>query len=137
MDRIDRDYKNSSPCFILSILLSLLIDFIDLMKNTIFNKAFAAGFIMAFITFIVFNFLTFFVHIETRFRERIGGGGFPFSIYEWGGDPYAERILVSGIAADLLVGFIYSGLVGMFFGYLWWRDLNKENEGALVEYKKL
>ena len=107
------------------------------MKNTIFNKAFVAGFIMAFITFVFFNFLTFFVPAETRFRDQIGNGGFPLTIYEWGGEPYIEKILLSGVAADLLVGFIYSSLVGMFFGYLWWRDLNKENEGKLVEYKIL
>ena len=92
---------------------------------------------MAFITFVIFNFLTFFVPAETRFRDQLGSGGFPFKIYEWGGEPYIERILMSGIAADLLVGFIYSSLVGMFFGYLWWRDLNKENEGVLFKYKSL
>ncbi len=107
------------------------------MKNTIFNKAFVIGFIMAFITFVIFNFLTFFVPAETRLRNITGSGGFPLTIYEWGGEPYVERFLLSGIAADLLVGFIYSSLVGMFFGYLWWRDLNKENEGVLVEYKSL
>ncbi|CAN5850326.1 hypothetical protein BH20ACI4_BH20ACI4_12730 [soil metagenome] len=107
------------------------------MKNSIFNKAFVISFILAFMTFVGFNFLTFSVPAETRFRDKIGSGGFPFTIYEWGGEPYVERFLMSGIAADLLVGFIYSGLVGMFFGYLWWRDLNKENEGVLVEYKSL
>jgi hypothetical protein len=108
-----------------------------LMKNTIFNKAFVAGFIMAFVTFVIFNFLTFSIPAETRLRDRIGSGGFPLAIYEWGGEPYVERILVSGIVVDILVGLIYSGLVGIFFGYLRWRDLDKENEGVLVEYKKL
>jgi hypothetical protein len=107
------------------------------MKNTIFNKAFVAGFIMAFITFIIFNFMTFFVHAETRLRDRIGSGGFPFTMYEWGGEPYFERVLFYGIAGDILVGIIYSGLVGMLFGYMWWRDLNKEDEGILVKYKNL
>ena len=64
------------------------------MKNTIFNKAFVVGFIMAFITFVIFNFLTFFVHAETRLRDRIGNGGFPFTMYEWGGEPYIEKIVV-------------------------------------------
>lgn len=107
------------------------------MKNTIFNKAFVAGFILAFMTFVIFNFMTFFVHAETRLRDRIGSGGFPFTMYEWGGEPYVEKILVSGIVVDCLVGFIYSGLVGMLFGYMWWRDLNKEDEGVLVKYKSL
>lgn len=107
------------------------------MKNTIFNKAFVIGFIMAFITFVIFNFLTFFVHAETRLRDRMGNGGFPFTIYEWGGEPFVKRILWSGVGNDVLVGIIYSGLVGMFFGYLWWRDLNKEDEGVLVKYKSV
>lgn len=107
------------------------------MKNTIFNKAFIVGFLMAFVTFIFFNGLTFFSSFDPQIRNSVGMGGFPVPIYEWGGDPYVEKILFSGVGIDLLVGFIYSGLVGMFFGYLWWRDLNKENEGVLVEYKKI
>ncbi len=104
-------------------------------KNTIFNKAFAGGFIIAFGTFVFFNFLTFFSAFDSHIRNSVGRGGFPLPIYEWGGNPYFEKVLLFGVAADVLIGFIYSSLVGMFFGWLWWRDLNKENEGVLVEYK--
>lgn len=107
------------------------------MKNSIFNKAFIAGFLLAFGTFIFFNFLTFFSSFDPQIRNSVGSGGFPVPLYEWGGEPYAERILMSGVGIDLLVGFVYSTLVGIFFGYLWWRDLNKENEGVLVERKEI
>ena len=107
------------------------------MKNTIFNKAFPVGFILAFATFIFFNMLTFFSTFDTHIRNSVGTGGFPLPIYEWGGQPYVERVLLFGVAVDVLVGIIYSSFVGLFFGWLWWRDLNKENEGVLVEHKEI
>lgn len=100
-----------------------------------FNKAFVVGFIIASGTFIFFNFLTFFSAFDSQIRNSVGSGGFPLPIYQWGGDPYLEKVLLFGVGVDLVIGFIYSSLVGMFFGWLWWRDSNVENEGVLVEYK--
>jgi hypothetical protein len=107
------------------------------MKNTIFNKAFIYGFLLAFVTFIFFNCLTFFSSFDSQIRNSVGTGGFPLPIYEWGGEPYVERILMNGVTVDVAVGIIYSSFVGMFFGWLWWRDLNKEKEGVLYERKEI
>lgn len=107
------------------------------MKNTIFNKLFLIGFAMALVTFIAFNFLTFFSAFDPQIRNSVGTGGFPVDFYQWGGVPYTETFLINGFVIDLFVGIIYSSLVGAFFGYLRWRDFNKENEGALVEYKDI
>ncbi len=107
------------------------------MKNTIFNKLFIIGFMMALFTFIAFNGLTFFSGFDAQIRNSIGAGGFPLDFYQWGGQPYAEKFLLGGFIADAAIGIIYSSLVGAFFGYLRWRDFNREDEGVLVEYKDI
>ena len=92
------------------------------MKNLIFNKIFLFGFNLALLSVIIFNFMTFTVPTETRVRHFMNNVGFPFAFYEWGGNPYIERFLPFGAAADILIAFVYSLVIGVVFSFLWQRD---------------
>lgn len=92
------------------------------MKNLIFNKIFLFAFNIALLSVVIFNLMTFSIPSETRihhFRNKIG---FPFAFYEWGGNPYIERFLPFGAAADIFIAFVYSFVIAIIFSYLWQRD---------------
>ena len=93
------------------------------MKNLIFSKIFLFAFNLALLSVIIFNAFTFSVQTDTRIRHYLNGVGFPFRFYEWGGDPYIERFLPLGAAADILIAFVYSFTVGIIFSYLWQREI--------------
>ena len=93
------------------------------MIRFIFNKAFQLGFWVAFASIVIFNAMTFTVPTETRVYHYTNRVGFPFAFYEWGGNPYVERFILFGVAADILIALFYSFLVAAFFSYLWQRDL--------------
>lgn len=92
------------------------------MKNLIFSKIFLLAFNIALLSVVIFNSLTFFVDENTRVRHYMNGIGFPFTFYEWGGNPYIERFLPFGAAADIFIALVYSLAVGVLFSYLWQRE---------------
>jgi hypothetical protein len=93
------------------------------MKNLIFNKIFLFFFNLALLSVIIFNAFTFSaIQTETRVRHYMNGVGFPLAFYEWGGNPYIERFLPFGAAADIFIAFVYSFIIGIFFSYLWQRE---------------
>ncbi len=85
----------------------------------IFNKAFVVGFLSAALSFAIFTAMTYTLESETRLRNRVNTVGFPFAYYEWGGDPYFERVVVSGLLADLAIVLVYSMIVGIVFSFIW------------------
>ena len=89
------------------------------MKNKIFDKAFFLGFLVGFLSFVIFNLMTFTLESETRLYHRMNNVGFPFGFYEWGGNPYVERFSQFGLIADGAIILIYSILLGFIFRYLW------------------
>ena len=89
------------------------------MKNKIFDKAFLLGFLVGFLSFVIFNLMTFTLESETRLYHRMNNIGFPFGFYEWGGSPYVERISQSGLIADCVIILVYSLLLGLVFRVLW------------------
>lgn len=89
------------------------------MMRKIFNKAFVVGFLSATLSFAIFTAMTYTLESETRLRNRVNTVGFPFAYYEWGGDPYFERIVVSGLLADLAIVLVYSMIVGVVFSLIW------------------
>ena len=89
------------------------------MKNLIFNKAFQLGFWIGFVSIVIFNLSTFTLPVEAHVHHYINTVGFPFAFYEWGGNPYVERISQKGLIADILVLLIYSFLVGLLFRFMW------------------
>lgn len=93
------------------------------MKNFIFNKAFQLGFWIAFVSVVIFNLATFLVPTEARIHHYMNRVGFPAAFYEWGGNPYVERILYYGLIADILIALCYGLLVGSFLSYIWLRDV--------------
>jgi hypothetical protein len=92
------------------------------MKNLIFNKIFLFFFNLALLSVIIFNAFTFSVPTDARVRHYMNGVGFPFTFYEWGGNPYVERFLPFAAAVDILIAFVYSFTVGIIFSYLWQRE---------------
>ena len=93
------------------------------MKNFIFNKAFLLGFVCAFVSSVIFNLFTFTIDAENSLRNRVNGYGFPLSFYESGGVQNVSRFLIGGFIGDFLITFFYSILVGLFFVYLWRKNL--------------
>lgn len=89
------------------------------MKQRFFNKAFFLGFAVGFLSFAIFNLMTLSVETETRIYHRMNNVGFPFGFYEWGGNPYVERISQNGLIADISIVLVYSLLIGLLFRYLW------------------
>ena len=91
------------------------------MKKLIFSKAFQLGFWIGVFSIVIFNLLTFTIATESRVHHYVNRVGFPVAFYEWGGNPYFERISQWGLALDIAVLLVYSFLVGLFFRFLWWQ----------------
>jgi hypothetical protein len=89
--------------------------------NKFFNLAFWFGFAVGFLSFAIFNLMVYKLTLsgETRIYNRMNNIGFPFSFYEWGGNPYVERFLQFGLIADIVIVLVHSLLIGLFFRYLW------------------
>jgi hypothetical protein len=92
------------------------------MKNLIFNKIFLFAFNIALLSVIIFNLMTLTVPSDRRIHHYMHDVGFPFAFYEWGGNPYIERFLPFGAAADIFIAFVYSFIIGIVFSYLWQRE---------------
>lgn len=103
------------------------------MIRFIFNRAFQLGFWVAMASFVIFNIMTMSANSgESRIRHYRNEIGFPLALYEWGGDPYVERILPIGLAIDLSIAFIYSLIIGCALSFFWMKDLQKTRE-AMTE----
>ena len=95
------------------------------MKNFIFNKAFFLGFACAVAATLIFNLFTLAIPEETQLRNHTNGYGFPLAFYETGGSPHFARVIVSLLIADIAIVIVYSILVGLFFSYLWRKNLRE------------
>jgi len=93
------------------------------MKNLIFSKIFLFSFNIALLSVIIFNAFTFLVPKDSRIYHYMNRVGFPFAFYEWGGNPYIERFLPFSAAADILIAFVYSFVIGIALSYLWQSDM--------------
>ncbi|MBK8813134.1 MAG: hypothetical protein IPN69_20715 [Acidobacteria bacterium] len=89
------------------------------MKRYFSIKAFAFGVATAVVSYTVFMLITLTVGSETKLRNRMNRLGFPYAFYEWGGDPYVERFVLSGAIKDAALFIVYSIIVGMLFSFLW------------------
>lgn len=104
------------------------------MIKFIFNRAFQLGFWVAMSSFVIFNFMTMSANTgESRIRHYRNEIGFPLAFFEWGGDPYVERILPIGLAIDLSVAVIYSLIIGCALSFFWMHDLRKTREAMTEE----
>jgi putative flippase GtrA len=95
------------------------------MRRLFGNRAFSVGCIVGFLFFVLTA-----EYIDKKNRpicfdcaERFG---FPFAYLETGGQAFSERIVWSGLIADLLIAFAFSFIIGAVVNFIWSRFIQNE-----------